>query len=86
MKKRLFLLALVASLLLWSGCASQTADPLLKNEATDAPGLSMNLPPASAGTADAGTVNVSLYYRYLDEPMYTAVTGVLSIAAVLSLL
>ena len=79
MKKRLFLLALVASLLLWSGCASQKADPLLKNEATDAPGLSMNLPPASAGTADAGTVNVSLYYRYLDEPMLAGESRTLTV-------
>lgn len=69
MKKSLLLLALATALLLLNGCASQTADPLLKNEATDAPGLAMNLPPASVGTDDAGIEEITLYYRYLDEPM-----------------
>jgi hypothetical protein len=68
-KKGLLLLALATVLLLLNGCASQTADPLLKNEATDAPGLAMNLPPALVGSDEAGIAKVTLYYRYLDEPM-----------------
>lgn len=70
-KGLLFLLA-VALLFLLSACASQTVNPLVKNQATDVPGLSMNLHAASANTDNADQVNVTLYFRYMDEPMLAA--------------
>jgi len=63
------LLAAGALALLTGGCAPQTVNPLVKNEATDVPGLTMNLHPAMASDANADTVSATLYFRYMDEPM-----------------
>ncbi|NLI20647.1 MAG: GerMN domain-containing protein [Clostridiales bacterium] len=70
MRRRGWLAALLTLLLLGvSGCAPQTLNPLVKNEATDVPGLAMNLHPASADETGAAQVKATLYFRYLDEPM-----------------
>jgi len=80
MKRRIAFTALaLALLLLLGGCAPQAADPLLKNEATDVPGLSMDTPAATADESNAVQVNVTLYFRYLDEPMLAAESHTLTV-------
>ncbi len=70
MKRRILAILLLCTMLfLLSGCVSQTADPLLKNETTAVPGLAMNVTAASADQNNADVVSVTLYFRYLDEPM-----------------
>ena len=64
-----FILLTVTFVLLTGGCTSQSVNPLVKNEATDVPGLAMNLHPASASNNNTDTVSAMLYFRYLDEPM-----------------
>jgi hypothetical protein len=80
MKRRIAIgLLATALLLLLNGCAPQAADPLLKNEATNVPGLSMNAPAAQASTSDTEQVTATLYYRYLDEPMLASETRTLTV-------
>lgn len=54
--------------LLLSGCLEQ-ANPLVKNEATAAPGLSGELYAAAADQSNTTQLKATLYFRYLDEPM-----------------
>ena len=61
------------------GCASQSINPLVKNEATAVPGLAMNAHPAVASEQNAEQVNVTLYFRYLDEPMLASEQRTLSV-------
>lgn len=80
MKRRIMSFAILLSLvLLLTGCTSQTADPLLKNETTAAPGLSMNVQAASASESNAEKIRVTLYFRYLDEMMLAAESRELTI-------
>ncbi len=63
----LLLLTLLCSL---CGCA-QVINPLVKNEATDAHGLSNELHSASSSKVSADAIQAALYFRFLDEPMLT---------------
>lgn len=80
MKRKRILLAMMLSLaLLLGGCASETVNPLAKNQATAVPGLSMNLHAASASDANVDQVSATLYFRYLDEPMLAAESRTLTV-------
>ena len=66
---RFSILALILLLpLLLSGCLEQ-ANPLVKNEATAAPGLTGELYAAAADQSNTTQLKATLYFRYLDEPM-----------------
>ena len=67
--KRWALTCLLAGVVLLTSCAPQTVNPLVKNEATAVPGLSMQTHAAQASDAGESHVDVALYFRYLDEPM-----------------
>lgn len=73
------LLWLLCAATLLCGCVSQSVNPLLKNEATDAPGLSNNVHPAGASDQNADQVAVTLYFRYLEEPMLAPESRVLTV-------
>ncbi|MBN1778109.1 MAG: GerMN domain-containing protein [Clostridiales bacterium] len=78
-KPRLALLVLVLVLpLLLSGCFEQL-NPLAKNEATAAPGLSEELYAASAGDSNVSQIKATLYFRYLDEPMLAGESRVITL-------
>jgi len=78
-KPRLLLLALALVLpLLLSGCYEQL-NPLVKNEATAAPGLSEELYAASADDSNVSRINATLYFRYLDEPMLVGESRVITV-------
>ena len=79
MKKCCFVMSLVCILLILSGCATTVNNPLLHAETTDVPGLSMNVQAAKASEDNADQVNVSLYFRYLDEPMLAAESRTLTV-------
>ena len=72
MRKLVLAVLLLALLAMFGGCAPQVNDPLLQNEATDVPGLSMNVKEASTLNASTTTAQVTLYFRYLDEPALAA--------------
>ena len=69
----------ITACLLLSGCAPQTVNPLARNEATAVPGLAMNLHEASANDQNVNQVSVTLYFRYLDEPMLAGENRVLDV-------
>ncbi len=77
--KRIALAAALLLLLSLAGCAPQAADPLLRNEATAAPGLTTDPAVASAGQSGYDRVEATLYFRYLDEPMLAAETRALAV-------
>ncbi len=79
MKRWLHLLCLLCAGLLLGGCATQSMNPLAKNEATAVPGLAMNLHPAKAAEGNEQQVPVTLYFRYLDEPMLAPEARVLTV-------
>ncbi len=70
-KTRALLLLVILLPLLLSGCYEQL-NPLEKNEATPAPGLSQELHDATADENNRNTIKATLYFRYLDEPMLAA--------------
>ena len=69
MKRLTLSLALAACALLLTGCMTSAQNPLMKAEATDVPGLSMELHAAQASEANVSAVSATLYFRYLDEPL-----------------
>jgi hypothetical protein len=69
--RALFLALAVTLPLLLSGCYEQL-NPLVKNEATAAPGLSEELHAAVADENNVNVIKATLYFRYLDEPMLAA--------------
>ena len=78
---RAWLLAAVILLpLLLGGCYEQL-NPLSKNEATPAPGLSEEVFAAVADENNAGQIRATLYFRYLDEPMLAGECRALSVRA-----
>lgn len=77
-KRFILMLVLLSALCLLSGCAS-SANPLLAAEATDAPGLNMRLHAAKANELSADSIEATLYFRYLDEPMLASETRVLTV-------
>lgn len=72
----LFLLCLAA---LTGGCVTQSLNPLAQNEATDVPGLAMDVHAAVASDENADQVAVTLYFRYLEEPMLAGEQRVLTV-------
>ncbi len=76
--RRLLLLLAVTLPLLLAGCSAQF-NPLVKNEATDAPGLDMQLPAAAANEGNVIRIQATLYFRYLDEPMLAGESRVLTV-------
>ena len=80
MRKRGMLgLWLLCAIWLLCGCVSQSVNPLAQNEATPVPGLAMNTHPAEASALNAEQVTVTLYFRYLEEPMLAAEQRSLSV-------
>ena len=79
-KRFLLFLLLLACFPLLSGCVTQGMNPLSKVEATPVPGLSMQLHAASASNANVDPFVASLYYRFLDQPMLTAETRMLTVS------
>ena len=77
MRAVLLLLAAVVPLLL-HGCSEQF-NPLVKNEATAAPGLDTRLPAAAADDGNITELRATLYFRYLDEPLLAAETRMLAV-------
>lgn len=71
MKRALLAVLMLASFMLFCGCAS-VVNPLVRAEATDAPGLSNELHSAQASQVGAADTTYALYYRFLDEPMLAA--------------
>ncbi len=71
MKKRKALLFLLAACL-WLLCGCTSANPLEKAEATPVPGLPMPLHAASASKDNVDEVEVSLYFRFMNEPLLAA--------------
>ena len=81
MKRRtraLFLALTLLLPLLLSGCFEQL-NPLVKNEATTAPGLDGELHTAAADDGNVSQIKATLYFRYLDEPMLASESRVLSV-------
>ena len=62
-----------------SGCTAQMVNPLVKNEATAVPGLSLQLHPASAAEGNTSQVSVALYFRFYNEPFLAAETRTLTV-------
>ncbi|NLV57367.1 MAG: GerMN domain-containing protein [Clostridiales bacterium] len=62
---------------LMGGCSLST-NPLEKVRATSVPGLAMRLHPASASDENVDTFQVSLYFRFENEPMLAAETRMLT--------
>jgi hypothetical protein len=78
-KMRTMLLATVIILpFLLGGCYEQL-NPLVKNEATAAPGLSEELYAAQADDGNVTRIKATLYFRYLDEPMLASENRVLNV-------
>lgn len=77
--KRGLLTCLLAGILLLTSCAPQTVNPLVKNEATAVPGLSMQTHAAQPSDGGESYVDVALYFRYLDEPMLAMETRTLTV-------
>ena len=76
---RALLIALIVLLpLLLSSCYEQL-NPLVKNEATAAPGLSEELYAASADDNNLSVIKATLYFRYLDEPMLAAESRLITV-------
>jgi hypothetical protein len=81
MKRKLIPAGLVLALLfLLGGCAPQAVDPMLKNETTDAPGITSDVITATAGETNVDQVTATLYFRYLDEPLLAAESRTLTVA------
>jgi hypothetical protein len=82
MRKRNIRIALLALLLvlplLLTGCYEQL-NPLVKNEATAAPGLDEALPSAAASDGNTTEIKAMLYFRYLDEPMLAGESRTLTV-------
>lgn len=74
----LALVGLLAAMLL-VGCTTQRLNPLALNRATAVPGLAMALHPASASETNTDLVEVTLYFRYLNEPMLASESRKLSV-------
>ncbi|HPF87986.1 MAG TPA: GerMN domain-containing protein [Candidatus Limiplasma sp.] len=78
-RTRYLLLALVTvAMLLLGGCTGQL-NPLVKNEATEAPGLEQEVYTASADDSNVTQIKATLYFRYLDEPMLAAESRVITV-------
>ncbi|HPJ02423.1 MAG TPA: GerMN domain-containing protein [Candidatus Limiplasma sp.] len=78
-KTRLWIFALIVLLpLLLSGCYEQL-NPLEKNAATPAPGLSVELFTAAADDSNTDVIKATLYFRYLDEPMLAAESRLITV-------
>ena len=73
-----FLLLLLTLPLFLSGCYEQL-NPLAKNEATAAPGLTEELHAAAADKSNTTELSATLYFRYLDEPMLAGESRTLTI-------
>ena len=71
MKKASLALGLALMLALLSACA-QVANPLERAQATAVPGLDMRLHVAQADPSGDEMHRVTLYFRYLDEPLLAA--------------
>ena len=78
-KIRLSVLALILALPLFLGGCLEQANPLVKNEATDAPGLTEVLHAAAADDGNTVQIRATLYFRYLDEPMLAGESRVLTV-------
>ena len=78
-KTRLLLLVLTVILPLLLFSCNQQFNPLVKNEATAAPGLDTDLPAAVADDSNMTELQATLYFRYQDEPLLAAETRVLSV-------
>ena len=65
---------LLCCLFFFSGCMAEMANPLVKAEATPLPGVNMQLHAASASETNVAAIQVSLYYRFLDQPMLACET------------
>lgn len=76
--KRPMLLSLLAILLLVL-CGCSVISPIEKAETTAAPGLSMDVYPATASATNADDVVATLYFRYLDQPMLAAESRVITV-------
>lgn len=76
--KRITLISLLLCLFILL-CSCMTANPIEKMETTAAPGLSMELYPASASSTNADVMTATLYFRYLDEPMLASETRVFNV-------
>ena len=61
-----------------SGCYEQL-NPLAKNEATPAPGLTEELHAAAADESNTTELKATLYFRYLDEPMLAGESRTLTV-------
>ena len=77
MKRWRLALALLLALLL-CGCTA-AVNPLARVEATDAPGLSMTLHPATASQSNANELQATLYYRFLTQPMLACESRTLTV-------
>ena len=78
-KSRLAFLALLLALpLLLTGCYDKL-NPLVKNEATTAPGLNEDLHAAVADDSNTTEIKATLYFRYLDEPMLAGESRTLTV-------
>lgn len=76
---RALLLALLLALpLLLTGCYGQI-NPLVKNEATAAPGLGEALPSAAASDGNTTQIKATLYFRYQDESMLAGESRTLTV-------
>jgi hypothetical protein len=76
--RALFLALILALPLLISGCLGQL-NPLVKNEATAAPGLDGELHAAAADSGNVSQIKATLYFRYLDEPMLAGESRMLTV-------
>ncbi|MEG0741091.1 MAG: GerMN domain-containing protein [Clostridia bacterium] len=75
-----FSLGLLLGLLLLLQCGCTAAsNPLVRAEATNVPGLSMELHAASASDSNTDQQTATLYFGYLDLPMLASETRVLTV-------
>ena len=74
----LSLLLILALALPLTGCYKQL-NPLVKNEATPAPGLTEELHAATADENNTNQIKATLYFRYLDEPMLAGESRTLTV-------
>lgn len=77
--KRLAALFLLCLTGLTGGCVTQSLNPLVQNEATGVPGLAMDVHAAVASGENTDQVTVTLYFRYLEEPMLAGEQRVLTV-------
>ena len=75
----LFIL-LLCCLPLLCGCMAEVANPLAGAEATPLPGVPLQLHAASASDTNVTTLQATLYYRFLNQPMLACETRTLSVS------